>query len=1077
MSAGVRVDLTLTKQETETKFICNLAPCNSEAILHVPQQLSGVIGRCSSLTLISPTISCIETRVHVTAKLGGESRIFCHPSKLRGELRCAELFGGLGGWSYAMDMWKVRPLVIVESDPITAATCARNVNAIVLSIEEFLDHAMKGQVTDTVVVCGDAGDTRLWMGMSLLNVAFILSSPPCQSWSTVGASGGLNSIDGAIFVTTLKNAGMCRVHAYTAENVPGLPRHCDFHQLITEAAMSGMRLVVQGVFKCQRVLPLCRDRWLATFIHVSIPVDPPLIHRASSLSFICPEFQCPEPGPNLASAEALFQQVPEDHRVVLSPDDAAMNMMCQAKYLPKTWTAPANPSDPQSVLVSRCIASDSKLSGVMARYGSQHTLPAEHFESKGLYTVLFNDHGSVRYFSPWEIIAALGFPPTVALDATLEGAYRQTGNAISIAHAWLQIAKTHILLDHLSPFHIEKSFMECVKDLQKQATKLTGMTPAVVDKFCILVPAAEAIETHVHEPAGKKMKTEPIPPMAPFVAEQVAVVTAPLPFDPDFHAEDSVSNGSKHAFAKGGIMFFRHAQKNWMSFSHGDTFEKVGEMIMRILPHARPHHFESLKCDASSLEWGSFIKCAPPAYIQFQPNLFQVSCQFQDKSQVMMKADVTWTVETALSFLASQIRCNVNSLVLHQSTIMAKPCDFLAEYEAHEFQVGFKLFMPGYVSFMPCETDAKTAIEPVTPGSKRFVACHPQAKLTRTVAVDNSAPVAEVAKRLFPNLTASIAWSLMAGGVVLEPGTPVADVNAFTIDWHSYRPLAPTEVECTCCTAPIDSAAMQVNNTFQPQRWIRSPFSCKPNIARVNDSLTVKQAAASYVAFSNADLTVMCMNGSVIIDPNECFGNISGNSVIAFKVSPLKGGGKQHVDQLKTKVKHVLEQHGVTKEASQNRADMFIAKADEETLGKAVNADDISFWQAMKDEANRVHFRLVYRNELNAKKQEGRSKPPDRNGRKTPKNAREPKDAFVAHPSNIKVDFTHFKCEDEVVEQIDGARFGPDQTGMAVMTCKEADRLSQSYPSNISVEPLAILVVGRSFAHNRRCLHPTGLWC
>eukprot|EP00438_Fugacium_kawagutii_P002768 Skav202252 [mRNA] locus=scaffold1417:297672:302195:- [translate_table: standard] len=1060
MASEVRVDVTLIKQMSDSMFQCTLAPCNSEAILHVPGKIAGVVRRCSSLTLMNPRISCIETRVHVTASIDGEGRVYCHPSACRGPMKCAELFGGIGGWSAAMNLWNSKPAVVVEIDPLTAAICAKNVNAPVVTIEEFLERAIAGTADQTVVVCGDAGDPRLWMGLSLINVAYILASPPCQSWSTAGRCGGLQSIDGSIFSTTLKHAGTCRIHAYMAENVPGLARHSDYNQLVSEAAMHGMRVVIQGIFKCQRVLPVYRDRWLATFIHVSITIDPPLIHRASSLSFICPEFQCPEPGPTLASAHALFEQMPDDHRHVLTPDDDAMNMLSNQKFLPQTWSAVANPSDPKCVLNSRCIAANSKLSGIMARYGNQHKLPQEHLENKGLYTVLFDDHGFVRYFSPWEIIAALGFPQGTALDATIEQAFLQSGNAISVAHAWLQIAKTHILLDALSPFQMEKSFREGVIEMQNQAIKLQGMTPVVVGHFCILVPIDNGPETtHADEPAEKRLKVGDIPPTVPFVVEQTAIGTANLPFDVDFHVDGPNAQSSKHAFTRGGVAFLIHAQKNWMCFVHGDPVSKLGDLIVRALPHARPVHFESFTCNSQEVGWDSMLQCAPPAHVHFQPKNFTVACTFQDKSRVLLKGDVTWTVETALSFLASHIRCNVLSLSLQQGKIFTKACDFLAEYESHEFDVGFKMFMPGYVSFMPPEKDTQIAVEPLPTGFKRFVAAHPQAKVTRTVCIEQDKPIAEVAKLLFPNLTASLAWSLMMNGVILEPSTRASEIHAFTIDWHSYKPLAPTEVEAAQCSAPIDSAAMQVDCTLMPSRWMRSPFSCKPNIVKVRETLSVKQAAASYVAFARTDMTIMCMNGSAILDPNECFRDIPCHAVISFKVAPLKGGGKG-ADQLKTKIKHVLEQHGVNKDASQTRTDMFLSKADEETLNKVVNTDDITFWKNMKDEANRVHFRLVYRNELQNLKQNERSKPPDRSQKKQ---AKQPREAFVANPSNIKIDFSHFRCDDEAIEQIDAARFGPDQRGMAVMTCKDANRLSHSYPHAISPEPLAILVVGRNF--------------
>ena len=109
-----------------------------------------------------------------------------------------------------------------------------------------------------------------------------------------------------------------------------------------------------------------------------------------------------------------------------------------------------------------------KISGIMARYGSQHLLPIDHLLSKGLQTMLCDEGGMLRYFSPWEFLAALGFPPSVVLSSDLSLAFQQSGNAISPVHAWLQIVKTHVALGHLSMFFTGYESIKCAEANHRQ---------------------------------------------------------------------------------------------------------------------------------------------------------------------------------------------------------------------------------------------------------------------------------------------------------------------------------------------------------------------------------------------------------------------------------------------------------------------------------------------------------------------------------------------------------------------------------------------------------------------------------
>ena len=206
---------------------------------------------------------------------------------------------------------------------------------------------------------------------------------------------------------------------------------------------------------------------------------------------------------------------------------------------------------------------------------------------------------------------------------------------------------------------------------------------------------------------------------------------------------------------------------------------------------------------------------------------------------------------------------------------------------------------------------------------------------------------------------------------------------------------------------------------------------------------------------------ISCHIGSTVVDPLLTIADLPPKEVVSFKIAPLLGGGKGgQMEALKTRIKTCMEEHGVGKDASADRMLSFTAKADLEALAKVQSDDDGSLWKAIKDEANRIRFRLVYRNEQQSAKKDARSKPPSKAAKSSGKGASKAKE-FVASATNIKIDMAYFTCDGEAVELIDSSRFGPDQKGLAIMTFSEAERHSQASVS--SMDPLAILLVGQKF--------------
>lgn len=550
-----------------------------------------------------------------------------------------------------------------------------------------------------------------------------------------------------------------------------------------------------------------------------------------------------------------------------------------------------------------------------------------------------------------------------------------------------------------------------------------------------------------------------VPDTVPFHASDQDY-TMPMPVDTMFHVEKIDS--SLHAFCKGGIMFFKHVQNNWMVAVHGSVDAVLSRLIMRALPHARDFHFEEFRWGRKVIEWDSTVVCAPPATVSFKPMPMNMSCHMPDGRVVYMKGDVTWTMRTVLSFLAAKVKCNPDALRILYRNLPTKDCDFAAEFQDQVFTVALQSFSPGYAACVMGDPSPKDpGMIPAHDGCYRFVPRHPSMKVVRTMVFPKHTSGAEVVRKMFPDLVSSVTWTMHVDGKPLEADVDVTRCPVFDVEWDCFKPLPPTKVFACVFGIPIDSPQVQLKCHLNPERWVKTPFKTKAQIIRTQEDLPLLQLAASFVAHSQLNINFTCHVGAQLVDPLITLQDIPCQEVVSFRVAPLNGGAKtgSH-DAVRIKVAEALHEHGVAKETCHDRAAAFLAKADVETVSKIDSSDAEKFWKAVKDEANRVHFRLVFRNEMLAAKQEGRKKPPAKFNKKT-KVPPKPEE-FVANATNVVIDMKHFWDGDENIEMIENSRFGHDQRGLAVMELDEADRHTSG--SSLSADPLAILVVGRKFA-------------
>ena len=129
-------------------------------------------------------------------------------------------------------------------------------------------------------------------------------------------------------------------------------------------------------------------------------------------------------------------------RQKLEIDHSMQVVMSDPEMVPK-WHK-CKSKDPQKIYESRMIRDTDKMGAVMASYGVQHQLPDDLLREKGYHGWGIRTGGECRLVSPWEIAAAMGFTPDLALPEDPRHAYRLTGNALSPAHAAIACVQAQI---------------------------------------------------------------------------------------------------------------------------------------------------------------------------------------------------------------------------------------------------------------------------------------------------------------------------------------------------------------------------------------------------------------------------------------------------------------------------------------------------------------------------------------------------------------------------------------------------------------------------------------------------------
>lgn len=997
-------------------------------------------------------------------KANSEStKVFIVPAACRGCLNTCEFFAGLGGWSHAASKMGIEPVLLIDAEENVARATAKKLGIPCMSASEYVKMILDGHQVFKCMLHDDVLNPDTWVVVGLANIAYLLGSPPCQPWSSAGSAQGLKCHDGRVFLNTLKQAAMLDIRAAVIENVPGLPKHQDFRELISGIEAEGLKLHVQGTFTCAKILPVQRDRWLGTFIHESVEVDPAKRVMANAISFADRAFESVAKCPTIRDADVLHVNMSSAEMKQLFICEELFKMLSMIEYAP-TWLKNRlkgipNPSAEQ-VLQARVVIDCQQFIGFMAMYGKQHNIPDDLLKAKGLQTMVVRDANGIRYISPWEMIASMGYASDTILSADIEVSWRMAGNGLSVAHAWLQLYKTHVLLGDESPFSPKGTPVQQVAAFQNDAIKLSQWESQIAGHFWELKP-------HVEQPPEKKVRThiantaydvESIPPTIPFTAlDPSEGTTCDLMTMPEFaQIHDPRGIAVVGSVYGGGMIALQHAQKNWVMFVNTEPSEVVSKIVLKALPHAKIEHFSEMWIEGRVVSWNQAVKCNPSQRLVFCPVFTKISCREESlKVALNLQVDVTWTARTAVAYSAVKLGCNPDALVVACNRIPLKDDDFLLEYETTEFQLKFKACMPGYISWAPCARETcDVGMAPVPCTMKRWFARHPTKKTVRTICVSHNTSVQQLVQGVFPDLHATTAWTAFRDDVEIKGSDKVNDIGAIQVQWNGFRPLRATVISTMRHHGKsADDAALQIQYTCSGvKRHVRSPFKVRCDELTLAHDMTIGEIAASFMTVAQLQVSMICTQGAHVLDPSVYAKDTSPDEVLSFRICPLIGGAK---NDARTRIGEMLRSKGVPENKLEERLKGLFEKVSPDKF--KLNLNDDAFWTQVKTVASENKYRLITHEELKAFQAAGRKgKAKEASSAVKPKVEKE---AFAVDASRIAIDVSHFSANDDSVNLIEATRFGPDQTGLCVVNACDVAKWSTAGVK--SCDPLALLVVGK----------------
>ena len=155
----------------------------------------------------------------------------------------------------------------------------------------------------------------------------------------------------------------------------------------------------------------------------------------------------------------------------------------------------------------------------------------------------------------------------------------------------------------------------------------------------------------------------------------------------------------------------------------------------------------------------------------------------------------------------------------------------------------------------------------------------------RTCSIEQDAAVCKLVQMLFPELHANTPWTVYDGGQEIDVYAKVGSLKHVEIQWNGARPFPITSVMRLSWNQELDTPMTQAKVRDDYEVFaIRSPHKVHVQELKCPMSVTIGEAAASFLALSKVQTSVLCMQNGMVLDPALKFRDVSREMVLDFRV-------------------------------------------------------------------------------------------------------------------------------------------------------------------------------------------------
>ena len=1035
----------------------------------------------------------------------------------------AEGFAGIGGWSHGSKILGKEPVLMVEHDEQTAFACAYTWKIPAMYPSEVVHSIQHDNLPDRFVLIADMNSVICQVVAAVMKVSTWLWSPPCQPWSKAGKQSGVNSPEGVAFVHAIMGLRLSKPKCVNIENVPGLIDHRDYQHLRYVFDKVGYQIACSTVDKVHPLLPIFRKRWLCTVLPADFEV--PAEKKILAHKTVIPS-EVPGIGKetSIGSAGCVQSVIQSWEMENVIPSKETLELLSRYDLLPvNVRRLHADVMSPEQVLQARTKSLRHCLPNVMAMQGSQHTLPIQHLQEKGLHAFLIDDGTNKRFSLPFEIAVAMGFGGNTTLPSDFVSAWRITGNALSVPHAALQCFRAHIMMGDRSPFSCNfKGCFDLCEAFRSQQILLDDYEIKVDKEWMCLgdwIMGSKAGLTHPLEvfetgnafqpPESKRAHVSPtweyhdqddskIKQAIPWPSEQLEsyALNASKPKQGNMAIEDvkpmdendwkgyvatmSELNPSK------SVVKIVHTSGFWAHFVWIEGITTIGEIIQQCLPHAMSNHFVRIRADGIDIRFGTR---APTKWstIEFEPCSITriVQTNIHDKSIPVM-LDVTWKVSDLVAYIAVEMavlshnmsvynelaqRMGHDSFVLEDNSthfvmIMTPGCTGKTEKIAdlpRPNPLIAKEVAPTVVDLTANEQQdgAETQHEGPVEGMRKIrlaLRC-PKWGSIRTAVFESNEVVSKAIEVLFPHFQACNTPSFVCNETLIDPETQVKHlfrdekVEVFFPGSNTWPVTTLTVMDAVKTYDSGEGSVAQVK--LEVTIDIKGPFDYRSQSKKIPQGIDLVGIAASLVGPYEKAITMFVTQNGKGLDARTVIEEIDPTCPIHVRACALPGGAKKKAEEIHDFLGKMLSQRGVPESEKVSRVQAITSKIPNHELKAIIQKDDKLAWEELKKLANQNKLRLITSQELKEHQKASRSSKGQSQETAVDKKKEPRVTSFV--PKQVTIDVSLFHAGGHKVGTCDVGKFGPDMTGVAIVTPEQAEKF---LPTNrLSADPLALLVL------------------